>query len=193
MRHHRTRRRLQRNFSHRKALLENLVRNLLQYQRIRTTHVKAKEAQRLADRLITLGKTGTVHSRRQAFAILGDRDMIKKLFDEVAPLFKNRNGGYTRVLHMDLRKGDAAPMALLELVEKAPEVTKEIKEPKEKKAKAAPEAGTAPEEAPVVEKHPPKEPKAKSASKEEKQKQDEKDKSSFVSNLKKFFKRKDRG
>jgi len=190
VRHHRTRRRLQRNFSHRKALLENLVRNLLQYQRIRTTHGKAKEAQRLADRLITLGKTGTVHARRQAFAILGDRDMIKKLFDDVAPLFKDRNGGYTRVLHMDHRKGDAAPMALLELVEKTPEMTKE---PKEKKAKAAPEAGAAPAEAPVVEEHPPKEPKAKSASKEEKQKQDEKDKSSFVSNLKKFFKRKDRG
>jgi large subunit ribosomal protein L17 len=118
MRHHRKRRRLQRNFSHRKQLLENLVGSLFQHQQIRTTWVKAKEAQRLADRLITLGKDNTLAARRRAFDVLGSREMIVKLFNHIAPRFSERNGGYTRVLHLGNRKGDAAPMALLELTEK---------------------------------------------------------------------------
>lgn len=138
MRHNRTRRRLKRNFSHRKQLLENLVLSLLKYQQIKTTLPKAKEAQRLADRLITLGKEGSLFSRRRAFQILGDRDTTTALFGKIAPRFQDRKGGYTRVLHFGLRKGDNAELALLELTEKEI-IEKKVKPSKDKKAKAHPE------------------------------------------------------
>ncbi len=99
-------------------MLENLVTSLLQHQEIKTTLQKAKAAQRLADRVITLGKTDTLAARRQAFSHLQDRTLISKLFKEVAPRFKDRKGGYTRILHLDRRKGDGAQLALLELTEK---------------------------------------------------------------------------
>lgn len=173
MRHRKSRRRIQRNFSHRKSLLQNLVRSLFSFQQIKTTHVKAKEAQRLADQLITLGKRNDLHSRRQAFAILQDKDMVKKLFSDIAPLFKDRQGGYTRVLHMNERKGDNAPMALLELVEKQEVAVKEKPKKAVKKQVQELSQGSASEETKTAE------PKAKDS-----------DKDSFLGNLKKFFKRK---
>ena len=118
MRHNRQTHRLNRNPKERKALLENMVTSLLQHQQITTTLQKAKAAQRLADRVITLGKTDSLASRRLAFSYLQDHQLTSKLFKEVAPRFKDRKGGYTRILHLQRRKGDGAELALLELTEK---------------------------------------------------------------------------
>ncbi|HHI87987.1 MAG TPA: 50S ribosomal protein L17 [Candidatus Cloacimonetes bacterium] len=112
-----------------KALLNNLVKALLQNERIETTLARAKETGRLSEKLITYGKKGTVHARRQAYKILKNRDLVKKLFDEIAPKYKNRNGGYTRVIKTGFRIGDAAPTAIIEFVEE------EISEKKKKKSK----------------------------------------------------------
>ncbi len=118
-------------------MLENMVSSLLQHQQIKTTLQKAKAAQRLADRVITLGKTDSLSSRRLAFSYLQDHQLTSKLFKEVAPRFKNRNGGYTRILHLERRKGDGAELALLELTEKEIRVkeskTKTKKDSKEHK------------------------------------------------------------
>ena len=103
--------------SARQAMLNNLVISLITHNRIRTTLARAKESRRIADRLITYGKKNTVHSRRLAYKILRDRSLVKKLFDEIAPGYIDRNGGYTRIIKMGFRKGDAAPRALLEFVE----------------------------------------------------------------------------
>lgn len=129
MRHHVSNKRLGRITSHRKATLKHLVSSLLEHQEIETTFAKAKQAQRLADSLITLGKRNTLHAKRQAYSILCDRPLTLRLFSDIAPRFKNRSGGYTRVFRLRERKGDAATLALLELTEK------EIKEPKVKKVK----------------------------------------------------------
>ena len=112
-------------------MLENMVTSLLVHQQITTTLEKAKQAKRLADRMITLGKDDSLHSRRQAFSYLQDHTLTSKLFKEVAPRFKSRNGGYTRILQLARRKGDGAQLALLELTEKEIKV-KETK-PKTKK------------------------------------------------------------
>jgi len=96
-------------------MLANMANALLQHGRIQTTLAKAKEAKRLVDRLISLGKEGSIHSRRQAFRVLQDRDMVKRLFADVAPLFLDAQGGYTRILRLSPRVGDGAPKALLEL------------------------------------------------------------------------------
>jgi len=98
-------------------ILAGLVGALIREDRIRTTETKAKRARPLADKMITLGKAGNLHARRRALAVIEDRDIIHKLFDEVAPRFADRNGGYTRILKLGPRKGDAAPMAILEFVE----------------------------------------------------------------------------
>lgn len=103
--------------SHEKQILSGLVAALIREERIRTTETKAKRARPLAEKLITLGKSGDVHARRQALAVIEDRDIIHKLFDEIAPRFTDRNGGYTRILKLGPRQGDAAPMAILEWVE----------------------------------------------------------------------------
>jgi large subunit ribosomal protein L17 len=110
-------RKLGRPTDQRDALLRNLVRDLLIHGRITTTEAKAKEARRLAERIITYGKKGTLHHRRLALAIITDKEVVRKLFEELAPRYANRPGGYTRVLKLGRRKGDAAPMALLELVQ----------------------------------------------------------------------------
>lgn len=193
MRHRKLRRRLQRSHNERKALINGLVKNLLTHQRIRTTHVKAKAAQGLADQIITLGKQDSVHSRREAFKILGDRTLVRRLFTEIAPLFKNRQGGYTRVLHMDFRKGDGAPMAILEFVDKKQEPVKAAK-PKAA-GKASGTATAEPHAHPHT--HEAKKPKASGSvapeatghGHEHGEKPTEK-KQNFVQNLKKFFKRK---
>lgn len=117
MRHARNGRRLSRPSEHREAMLANMAKNLLRHGRIRTTVAKAKETSRLFDRLITLGKEGSVHARRRAYQILQDRDEVKRLFAEVAPRFQTTPGGYTRVLHLSPRAGDGAPQAWLELTQ----------------------------------------------------------------------------
>ena len=117
MRHKVEGRKFGREKAHRNAMMRNLVISLMQSERIKTTLAKAKEARRLAERVITYGKKDSVHHRRLAFKVLKNRTLVKKVFDEIAPRFADRKGGYTRVLKMGYRRGDGAPMALLELVE----------------------------------------------------------------------------
>lgn len=100
----------------RKALLRNLVTSFLENGRIETTLTRAKETQSIAEKMITLGKTNTLHSRRQALEFITKEDVVTKLFSEIAPKYAERNGGYTRVIKEGPRRGDAAPMAILELV-----------------------------------------------------------------------------
>lgn len=110
-------RKLGRPANQRKALFRNLVTDLFTHEKIRTTEIKAKEVKALADQLITLAKRGDLHARRQAAVVVRDKAVVKKLFDEIAGRYTERNGGYTRILKLEPRRGDAAPMALLELVE----------------------------------------------------------------------------
>jgi large subunit ribosomal protein L17 len=108
---------LGRNTAQRQALIRNLVTELLRHGYIRTTEAKAKSIRGEAERLITLGKKGTVHARRLAAARLNDPQVTKKLFEDIGPRFKDRQGGYTRILKLGLRQGDAAPLVRIELVE----------------------------------------------------------------------------
>ena len=114
MRHMNQGRKLNRTSAHRKALFRNLVLALLEHERIKTTDAKAKELRRFADRMVTLGKRGDLAARRLAFNFMQSRDAVKKLFDEIAPRFKERNGGYTRVVKFGFRRGDAAPLSIIE-------------------------------------------------------------------------------
>lgn len=109
-------RKLGRRTDHRNAMLRNLVQSLLENGRIITSVTRAKEAQKLAEKMITLAKRGDLHARRQVLAYIYNNDVVEKLFDEYGPQYKERNGGYTRVLKMGPRRGDATEMAILELV-----------------------------------------------------------------------------
>ena len=109
-------RKLGRDSSARKALLRGIVTSLFQHERIETTEAKAKELRKVADKMLTLAKRGDLHARRQVMAYMMDEDVVKKLFDEVAPKYKDRQGGYTRIIKAGVRQGDAAPMVILELV-----------------------------------------------------------------------------
>lgn len=109
-------RRLGLRSDHRKSLLRNIVTSLLREERIETTEDRAKELRRIADHMISLGKQGDLSSKRQALSYLFDESVVKKLFDEIAPKYKERNGGYTRILKIGYRRGDGASMALVELV-----------------------------------------------------------------------------
>jgi len=109
-------RRLGLRSDHRKSLLRNIVTSLLKEERIETTETRAKELKRIAEHMISLGKRGDLHAKRQALSYLYDETVVKKLFDEIAPKYKERNGGYTRILKTGYRRGDGAPMALVELV-----------------------------------------------------------------------------
>ncbi len=111
-----TLRKLGRPSAHRKMMLRNQVTSLLRNGKIETTVTRAKETKRMADKMITLGKRGDLHARRQALAYIYDEDVVKKLFDEIAPKYSERNGGYTRVLKVGPRRGDGAEIAILELV-----------------------------------------------------------------------------
>ena len=111
-----TLRKLGRPTDHRKAMLRNQVTSLLKYERIETSVTRAKETRRMAEKMITLGKRGDLHARRQAWAYIYDEEVVKKLFDEIAPRYSDRNGGYTRVLKLGPRRGDGTEMAILELV-----------------------------------------------------------------------------
>jgi len=121
MRHRSGLRKLNRTSSHRLAMFRNMAVSLLTHEAIKTTLPKAKELRRVVEPLITLGKEPSVANKRLAFARLRDRDAVAKLFDVVGPRYKERNGGYTRVLKMGFRQGDNAPMAFIELVDR-PEV-----------------------------------------------------------------------
>ncbi len=109
-------RKLGRATDHRNAMLRNLVTSLLEHGKIETTVEKAKETRCMAEKMITLGKTNTLHSRRQALAYITKEDVVTKVFNELAPKYADRNGGYTRILKMGPRRGDCAEMAIIELV-----------------------------------------------------------------------------
>jgi len=116
MRHRKAGKRLGRTASHKKAMIRNMVTSLLEHERIVTTVPKAKEVRRFADRMITLGKRGDLHARRQALSFIQDKDVVAKLFDTLKEEYMERNGGYTRIIRTGTRQGDAADMAILELV-----------------------------------------------------------------------------
>ena len=121
MRHRMSGRKLNRTSSHRKAMFSNMVVSLLDHEQIKTTLPKAKELRRIADKMITLGKRGDLHARRQALAVIKDNEVVSKLFSDLAERYKERNGGYTRVLKAGNRYGDMAPMAVIELVDRDPD------------------------------------------------------------------------
>ena len=121
MRHHRSGRKLGRDASHRKALYGNLAGAVIEHGRIKTTLAKAKEVRPIAEQLITLGRRGDVAARRQALKLLRSQDVVHKLFSEVGPRFADRDGGYSRIVRIGPRLGDAAEMAYLELVDFTPE------------------------------------------------------------------------
>jgi large subunit ribosomal protein L17 len=123
MRHLKQGRKLGRTTAHRKALLRNLATALLEHERIITTEPKAKELRRVADKLVTLGKRGNLHARRQALQVVHSNAVVQKLFNEIAPRFAGRQGGYTRILRIGYRPGDAAAMAVIELVDSQIEET----------------------------------------------------------------------
>jgi large subunit ribosomal protein L17 len=118
MRHRNSGRQLSRNSSHRKAMFQNLAVSLLRNEIIKTTLPKAKELRRVAEPLITMARNDTVHKRRIAFSRLRDRGVVNKLFNELGPRYRERPGGYTRILKYGYRPGDNAPMALMELVDR---------------------------------------------------------------------------
>ena len=121
MRHARQGRKLNRTATHRKAMFANMASALLKHEQIKTTLPKAKDLRRVVDRLITLGKRGDLHARRQALSILRDRKITTKLFDGLAKRYKDRPGGYTRVIKAGFRYGDMAPMGVIELVDRDPQ------------------------------------------------------------------------
>ncbi|MBI2242019.1 MAG: 50S ribosomal protein L17 [Magnetospirillum gryphiswaldense] len=120
MRHGMSGRKLNRTSSHRKAMFSNMVVALLKHEQIKTTLPKAKDLRPIAEKIISLGKSGTLHDRRRAFAMLRDDAVVAKLFSVIAERYKDRKGGYTRVLKAGFRYGDAAPMAVIELVDRDP-------------------------------------------------------------------------
>src|SRR5262249_27936188 len=158
MRHQKKTVKLGRTTEHRKALLANQVCSLIEHQRIKTTLAKAKAVRPLAERMVTLGKNGSIHARRTALATLRQKKAVKKLFDDIAPRSAERNGGYTRIVKLGQRKSDSAPMAFIEWVDMAELVEKKAAEEKKAKRKEAepkakraePEAAAAKEEEPAA-------------------------------------------
>ena len=136
MRHQKKTIKLGRTAEHRKALLANQVCSLIEHQRIKTTLAKAKAVRPLAEKMVTLGKRGSIHARRTALATLRQKNAIKKLFDDIAPRSTERNGGYTRIVKLGQRKSDSAPMAFIEWVDAAPAIEEKAAEEKKAKRKA---------------------------------------------------------
>lgn len=168
MRHGKIGRSLSRTWSHRKAMFRNMVTSLLDHERIVTTEAKAKELRRVAEKMITLGKRGTPHARRRALSFIRGREVVAKLFEQLASRYKDRPGGYTRIIKLGPRRGDNAMEAIIELVDRVE------KKPGEKGAKEA-AAAKAKKPAPKPEKPAPKKEKAapkkaKAAPKKEKEK-----------------------
>ena len=169
MRHRKASLKLNRTTSHRKAMFRNMVTSLFKHDRIRTTGPKAKELRRWADHIITLAKRGDLHARRQALSIIREKDVVHKLFEEAQERFGNSAGGYTRIVKLGRRAGDAAPLSLIELV--VPEAAGKKKDKKKAKKSAAEKKKTKADKKAAVEtaqeKKQPKK-KAKSVKKEEK-------------------------
>jgi len=168
-------RKLSRHTQHRELMFRNMLVSLLQHERIKTTLAKGKELRSWADRIISLGKQGTLHARRRAFALLRNEGIVKKLFDEIAPKLKNREGGYTRVFKLGWRQGDGAPLSLVELVtfshpeEKKKSTITKAKEVLEKVTPRKKEKGGKKEKEKEKEKERGKEKKEKKVKKEEKE------------------------
>jgi len=116
MHHGKTGSKLGRSSSHKEAMLRNMVTSVIKYERIRTTDTKAKELKKVAEKMITLGKKGSLHARRQALAVVRDKDMVGKLFGELTERYRNRPGGYTRIVKAGYRFGDNAPVSILEFI-----------------------------------------------------------------------------
>ena len=138
MYHGKAGRKLGRTSSHKEAMLRNMVTSVIKYERIRTTDMKAKELRKVADKMITLGKKGSLHSRRQALSVVRDKAVVSKLFGELTERYRNRAGGYTRIIKVGYRFGDNAPVSILEFIpdENKKEKTK-VKEKTKAKAKTA--------------------------------------------------------
>jgi large subunit ribosomal protein L17 len=197
MRHHKGVKKLGMQTSHRKAMLRNMARNIIRFEKIQTTSRRAKEARRIVEKLITLSKTDSVFSRRRAYDVLADRDLVMKLFKEISPLFASRKSGFTRIIPLAFRRGDGAQMVILELTER--KIIEKL--PKKKKAKAkaegeAPEAkGAQKAEAKEAPKAHPKEdprikaiPKAKPTLEEEKSREKAKSEEKKISQQPNFMK-----
>ena len=190
MRYRRKTDKLARNTTQRKALLRSLVRSLFLYEQITTTYRRGKVASSLADKLITLGKDNTITAKKTAISILGSKELINKIFGDIAPRFAKRHGGYTRVLRLMPRAGDGAEMAILELTERKivekKAKTKEAKKPKEEKK---------PHAAPIEEKAHPATTATKEKAEEEKIKEKAKSEGQklqqgFLKGLRGYFRRK---
>ena len=162
MRHHLSGRQLSRNSSHRHALMRNMSVSLLRHETIRTTLPKAKELRRVVEPLITLAKSDREANRRLAFARLRDAQVVEKLFADLGPRFKARPGGYTRILRMEERPGDSAPMALMQLVEKQAAAAV-VPPPEEKPAKKARKKAAPAKQAKAEEAAPAKKPRRRKA------------------------------
>jgi large subunit ribosomal protein L17 len=143
MRHRNAGRKLGRNSTHRKAMFRNMVTSLFKYDRIRTTDAKAKELRGWADHIVTLAKRGDLHARRQALSIVRERDVVHKVFEEAKERYGGINGGYTRIIKLGSRPGDAASVCLVELV------SVDSAAPRKPKKKSRPQAKTAPQTPPV--------------------------------------------
>ena len=130
MYHGKSGRKLGRTSSHKEAMLRNMVTSVIKHERIRTTDTKAKELRKLAEKMITLGKKGSLHARRQALAVVRDKEMVGKLFGELTERYRNRAGGYTRIVKAGYRYGDNAPVSILEFI--SDEKKKEKAKPKAK-------------------------------------------------------------
>jgi large subunit ribosomal protein L17 len=137
MRHQKKTVKLGRTAEHRKALLANQVCSLIEHQRIKTTLAKAKAVRPLAEKMVTLGKKGSLHARRTALAVLRQKGAVKKLFEDIAPRSATRNGGYTRIVKLGARKSDSAPVAFIEWVDSPLVVDEPVPEEKGKKRKGA--------------------------------------------------------
>ena len=136
MRHQIKGRKLGKNSAHRKAMMRNMVTSLLDHEKIETTEIKAKELRRHAEKIITLGKKGTLHARRLALEVVRDREVVKKVFDELAQRYSERQGGYTRIIKLVPRKGDNSPMSIIELVTEPVKGKKKGKPTRRRRAKA---------------------------------------------------------
>ena len=139
MRHLNEGRKLKRTSSHRKALLRNMVTSLLEFEKIETTDAKAKELRKVADKMISWGKRGDLHARRQALRVINNKKTVQKLFSDIAPRFRERRGGYTRIIKVGRRRGDNAPLSIIELIpsEEVKAAPRKAKDAKGKPAKGS--------------------------------------------------------
>lgn len=169
MRHRLDYRKLGRTRPHRLSLLRNLATSLFEHEKIVTTLPKAKELRRVAEKMITLGKRGDLHARRQVLAVVKNESVVKRLFDTISPRYQDRPGGYTRIIKLNQRVGDAAPMAAIELVEALKDRVEKPKKIKKPAVKAAPkEKPKAKTEVPPAEEAPEKKAKPKAPAKAKK-------------------------